>query len=80
MVGEADLLLSLLGGLAEGGRCELGGVRCPRRKGSFVGKSAVSGRFSSVFGEIDRPGVKHGTGDGFTAGAVGPRHGRGWWG
>ena len=38
MAGGADLLLSFLDGVGEGGRCELG-VRCPGRKGLHVGKS-----------------------------------------
>ena len=35
----------------------------PGRKGLRAGKSAVSERFSSIFGELDRLGVKHEIGD-----------------
>ena len=56
------MLLPVLDGVGEGGRCGLG-VRCPRRKGLHVGKSAVSERPSYIPGEVDRRAVRHETRD-----------------
>ena len=62
VVAEADLLLSFLDVVEEGGRRRLG-VRCPGRKGFHVGKSAASEHVGSIVGEVDRRGVKHEIGD-----------------
>ena len=54
----ADLLLSFLIGVGEGGQCGLG-ERCPGRSGPHVRRSAVSELFSYISGEDDRPGFNH---------------------
>ena len=62
VVGGADLLLSFLDGVGEGGRRGLR-VHCPGRKGLYVGESAVSEHLSNILVEVDRRDVEQKIGD-----------------
>ena len=63
VVGRADLLLSFLDEVVEGGRRALG-VRSLWRQGLHVGMSAVSEHLSEILGEVDQRVVKHEIGGG----------------